>query len=557
MRGIPIFLFLALIIAVLACKPSGDNEQEQDKQEAAEVVAGINIDEKVEDYAPVELNADLSHLSGDQKKLTGKLIEVSKIMDDIFWKEAFGNKQELLGRIDDTALKQFAKINYGPWDRLNGNKPFIKGYDEKPAGAQFYPADMTKQEFKNFESEAKDDLYTLVRRNEEGNLYTIPYSKAFDEQHKEAAKLLREAAELADSEGFSEYLDLRAEALLSDEYFESDMAWMDMKENDLDFVVGPIENYEDGLFNYKTAHEAFVLIKDQEWSQKLNHYASFLPKLQESLPVPEKYKQEEPGSDSDLGAYQVVYYAGDCNAGSKTIAINLPNDPEVRAKKGSRKLQLKNAIRAKFDKILVPISKEVMDESQRDHIQFQAFFENTMFHEVAHGLGLDNTVNGNGTVRESLEQYYSAIEEGKADIIGLFVITKLNEMGEFEDKSLMDNYVTFMASIFRSIRFGISSSHGKANMMRFNYFRDKEAFVRDPDKGTYKVNFDEMKDAMLSLSEKILKIQGNGDFEAAKNMVEQTGVIHDTLEKDLARINNAGIPKDIRFIQGKSVVGLE
>jgi len=514
------------------------------------------IDQKVQEFKQVELNADVTHLSEDQKEMITHLIDAAKIMDDIFWHQAFGDRDTLMNRIQTKNLETFVKINYGPWERLNDNQPFIEGYDQKPAGANFYPQDMTKEEFNNFNSEDKTSLYTLIRRDQDGDLMTVPYSEAYSNEHQRAAGLLREAAKLAENESFSKYLNLRAEALLSDDYLASDMAWMDVQNNDVDFVVGPIENYEDNLFGYKAAHEAFVLIKDRDWSDKLNKFNQLMPELQKSLPVDDKYKQEMPGSDSDLGVYEAVYYAGDCNAGSKTIAINLPNDERVQVQKGTRKLQLKNAMRYKFEEILKPISDVLIDPDQRKYIKFDAFFENTMFHEVAHGLGIKETINDKGTVRNALKEYYSPIEEGKADIIGLFLVKQLAGMGELEDEELMDNYVTFMASIFRSIRFGAASSHGKANMMRFNYFKENGAFTRDQETGTYQVNFDKMTQAMNELGEKILVIQGQGDYQAAENMVTEMGTIREDLQNDLERLSEEGIPRDIRFKQGKDVLGL-
>jgi hypothetical protein len=394
----------------------------------------------------------------------------------------------------------------------------------------------------------------MIRRDEEGKLKSIPYSEFFKEQYTKVAELLKKAAELAEDEGLKKYLELRADALLTNEYFESDMAWMDMKTNGLDIVIGPIENYEDALFGYKTAHEAYILIKDKEWSEKLAKYAALLPALQEGLPVEDKYKAEKPGSNSDLNAYDVVFYAGDCNAGSKTIAINLPNDEKVQMAKGSRRLQLKNAMQAKFDKILIPISEVIITKEQRKHVKFNSFFENTMFHEVAHGLGIKKTLDGKGTVRDALKETYSALEEGKADILGLYMVTKLKEMGEL-DVDLMDNYVTFMAGIFRSVRFGGASAHGKANLIRYNYFKEKEAFVKNED-GTYTVNFDKMQEAMSSMSELILKLQGDGDYEGVTKLVQQKGVIDDVLQSDLDKISEAGIPRDIVFEQGIDVLGL-
>lgn len=515
-----------------------------------------DMQKKLDEYAEVELTSDISHLTDNQKEMLGYLFEAAQLMDDIFWQEAYGNKEELLNNISDSAAQKFVKINYGPWERLNDNKPFIEGFGEKPAGANFYPTDMTKEEFDALEAQDKTSLYTLIRRNEKGELYTIPYHEAFEEETTKAVELIRKAAALAEDEGFKKYLTLRAEALETDDYYKSDVAWMEMKNNDIDFIVGPIENYEDALYGYKAAHESFILIKDQEWSKKLDKFAAFLPQFQKDLPVPQEYKNETPGSDSDLGAYDAVYYAGDCNAGSKTIAINLPNDEQVRLDKGSRKLQLKNSMKAKFDKILVPIANIVIHPEQRKHVKFDAFFENTMFHEVGHGLGLGNTIDGKQTVREALKEYYTSIEEGKADILGLFIVDKLYEMGELNSGEVMDNYVTFMAGIFRSARFGIASSHGKANMMRFYYFQEKGAFTKDPETGTYKVNFEKMKAAMNELTQKILIIQGDGDFEQAKAWVEADGKIKEDLQKDLDKINEAGIPRDIVFKQGKEMLGL-
>jgi hypothetical protein len=361
---------------------------------------------------------------------------------------------------------------------------------------------------------------------------------------------------LAEDEGFRNYLELRSKALLNSEYRESDMAWMDMKDNDIDVVIGPIENYEDQLFNYKTAFEAYVLIKDKDWSEKLEKYIAFLPDLQRSLPVAEDYKQETPGTDSDLNAYDVIYYAGNCNSGGKTIAINLPNDEEVQLNKGTRRLQLKNAMRAKFDEIMMPISKLLIDTAQIRHVTFDAFFANTMFHEVAHGLGIKNTINGKGTVRKALKEKASAIEEGKADILGVYMVTELFEKGELAESELMDYYVTFMAGIFRSIRFGSSSAHGMANMIRFNYFKEMDAFEFDEKSGRYSVNFENFQKAIASLSNDILVLQGNGDYDGAGAMFENYGVVDEALQADLNRVNEAGIPKDIVFEQGKEVLGL-
>ncbi len=541
-----LLLIAFVLYATTACQSDQQNYQ----------ASVPDIKEKVEAYKSFRLTSNLDKLSSNQREMLLLLFEAADILDELFWKQAWGDKDALLDNIDNEHLRKYVKINYGPWDRLNNNEPFIKGIGPKPAGARFYPEDMTTEEFNNFQNHEKRNQYTLLERDETGDLITVPYHKKWNAELTRAAFLMTGAAELAEDKGFKKYLEARAEALTTSDYYESDMAWMDMKDNTIDFVAGPIETYEDGLFGIKTAFEAYILIKDMDWSARLARFSLLLPGLQSTLPVDDKYKTEKPGSDSDLNVYDAIYYAGDCNAGSKTIAINLPNDPDVQMKKGSRKLQLKNAMKAKFDHILLPISEVVIHPSQRSFINFDAFFENTMFHEVAHGLGIKETITGKGSVREALKETASAIEESKADILGLYIVTRLAESGELEDKDLMTNYVTFMTGIFRSVRFGAASAHGTANMIRFNYFLEKEAFTRDPESKTYKINFEKMKEAMTSLSEEILVIQGDGDYEKAKEITTEMGVINAGLANDLERINNANIPVDIVFEQGPDIVGL-
>lgn len=507
-------------------------------------------------YRSVKLTADLNHLSDNQKEMLKLLIDASEIMDELFWRQAYGDKNKLLSNIKDPAARKFAEINYGPWDRLDGDKPFLQNVQSKPLGATFYPEDMTKEQLSKANLADEKGLYSVVRRNEDGGLFTLPYHEIFKPELTKASELLRNASKLADNKEFANYLSLRADALLTDEFQTSDFAWMDMKTNPIDVVIGPIETYEDLLLGYRTAYESYVLIKDLSWSKKLEKYASFLPELQKGLPVEEKYKQEKPGTDSDLNAYDVIYYAGHSNAGSKTIAINLPNDEQVQLAKGTRRLQLKNAMKAKFDHILVPISEELIAEDQRQFITFDAFFANTMFHEVAHGLGIKNTINNKGTVRSSLKETASPLEEGKADILGLYMVSKLHETGDISEGKLMDNYVTFLAGIFRSVRFGASSAHGRANMVRFNFFKELGAFSRNEESGLYRVNFDEMTIAMNELSNLILTIQGNGDYQGAVNLLEKKGNISAQLAKDLSRLEEAKIPVDIIFEQGKEVLGL-
>lgn len=509
-------------------------------------------------YADFPLVADLGGLSDAERHMLVLLIEASQVMDDLFWRQAYGDDyQAWLASIGVAEVRRFAELNYGPWDRLNDDAPFIAGVGEKPLGARFYPPDMSREEFASADLPGKVGLYSFIRRDVGGKLIVVPYHVEFAAELRQAADLLRQAAALSEHAGFADYLKLRADALVSDDYQESDFAWMDVKSNPIELVIGAIETYEDRLFGYRAAYESYVLIKDRQWSERLAKFAAFLPALQRGLPVDEIYKAETPGTDSDLNAYDVIYYAGHSNAGSKTIAINLPNDEAVQLQKGTRRLQLKNAMQAKFEKIMEPIAGVLIDASQRDHVTFDAFFANTMFHEVAHGLGIKNTVNGKGTVREALRDVASSMEEGKADILGLYMITELHKAGELGATDLYDNYVTFMAGIFRSVRFGASSAHGKANMVRFNYFAEQGAFVRNAETGTYRVDFDRMQDAMSSLSRLLLTLQGDGDYEGASKLTNEKGNIGVQLQKDLDRLTHADIPVDIVFSQGLAELGLE
>jgi hypothetical protein len=551
-------LACALFIAIFgACQPAS---QDMDTAESETTDPAQML---VDQFVSFRLTTDLDLLSENEKKMIPLLIEAAKVMNGLFLEQSFG-PPEMAATLEMTpAQRRYFEMNYGPWDRIGGNAPFVPGVGEKPLGANLYPVDMTKEEFEAAiedsprRERAFKSLYTLIRRDAEGGLVAIPYHEAFASQLALAAEKLREAAALAEDPGLKKYLELRAEALITDEYQPSDFAWMEMKDNGLDVVIGAIETYEDQLFGYKAGFEAYVLVKDREWSRRLARYATLLPTLQEGLPVTPTYKAERPGTDSELNAYDAVYYAGESNAGSKTIAINLPNDEEVQLEKGTRRLQLKNTIQAKFEHNLLPISEVLIDPAQRGHISFDAFFENTMFHEVAHGLGIKNTIDGTSTVRQALRELYTTLEEGKADVLGLYMVNSLNAMGELgETHDVHDNMVTFVASIFRSIRFGATSAHGRANLIRFNFFSEMGAFEKDPATGVYTVNPDRMLVAMEALSDKILRLQGDGDYEGAKAFIDQYQVVGPELQSDLDRLAEAGIPVDIVFEQGVDVLGL-
>ncbi|MBQ6047167.1 MAG: Zn-dependent hydrolase [Bacteroidales bacterium] len=546
MKKLMVTMMAVAMLAAVGCKSKKTTTEE----------AVSPIQQKVNEYAEFTLTTDLSKLSEKEKQLIPVLIEIADIMDDLYWEQYFGTEnRKALDTLSDEAVKAFAMLQYGAWDRLDSEKPFVPGYGERPLGANFYPADMTKEEFEALQDPEKTSQYTILRRDEQGALKVIPYHVAYAEKLAKVDELMAKAIELAEDEGLKNYLTERKKALQTDDYFASDMAWMDMKNSKIDFVVGPIENYDDALFGYKTSYESFILVKDEQWSNDLAKFVKMLPDLQKQLPCDPKYKKEVPGTESDLNVYDAIYYAGDCNAGSKTIAINLPNDERVHLKKGARRLQLKNAMNAKFETILVPIAKLFVVEDQMDNVNFNAFFSNVCFHEVAHGLGIKNTVTGKGNLREALKEQYSAWEEAKADICGLFLTQTLIEAGEITNCTMEDAYVTFIAGILRSVRFGATEAHGIANMMCFNYLQDHEAFTRN-EQGKYVVNVEKMREAINSWAALILQVEGDGDYDFAKKYAAENGVIRADLQKDLDLIRDNNIPKDITYNQGLKALGL-
>ncbi len=516
--------------------------------------AGPSVADRLARYTTVRLEADTTHLTKKERQMLPLLVEAARQMDVIFREQAYGNLDSLLRAAPDAATRQMLEINAGPWDRIDNNAPFIAGAGPKPAGANFYPRDMTKEEFERAASAGgarADSLrsgYTMIRRDAAGQLVVQPYSRYFAAANQRAADKLRQAAALAEDAGLRRYLTLLATALVTDHYQPADLAWMDMKRNTIDLVLGPIETYEDELFGYKNAAEAFVLVKDQSWSTRLAKYAKMLPALQRGIPVDAAYKAEKPGTDADLNAYDVVFTSGQANTAVKTIAINLPNDEQVQLKKGTRRLQLKNAVRAKFDRIMMPIARELIADDQLSHVTFDAFFENVMFHEVAHGLGIKNTLDGRGTVRAAMKERAGALEEGKADILGLYMIRQLNARGYLGKESIEDNYVTFLASLFRAVRFGAADAHGRANVVAFNFLQNAGAFARESD-GKYRVDFAKMRAATDALSRRILTLQGNGDYAGVGALNTELGKIDPKLQADLDRLRAKGIPVDILYQQ--------
>ena len=505
------YIIAATAFAVAACVQNND----------------AALQEKVESYAVVEVSSPLyDALSENDKKIVSLFRQAGEIMDGLFWKQTFGDKA-LIEALPEGPAKEYALINYGAWDHLDDNKPFIEGYGEKPLGCCYYPQDMTMEEWNAFEDPHKLSLYTVVRRDENGALKTVWYRDEYKEELDKVCALLEEAAALTTNEGMKKYLTERVKAFRTDDYLASDMAWMDMKDCNMDLVIGPIENYDDHLFEAKAAYECFILLKDEKRSANLAKYVGLLPTLQTMLPCAPEYKTFVPGTSSDLNVYDAIFYAGDCNAGSKTIAINLPNDERVHAAKGARRLQLYNSMMAKFNKIVIPIGEVLMDPSQMEYLSADAFFWNVTFHEA---MGSEKTT----------------WEEAKADILGLFMVRELIRMGEITDITAEESIATFIAGIVRSVRFGSASSHGKANMMCFNYMEDHGAFTRNAE-GKYVIDFEKASAAIDSWSALILETQANGNFEFAQKYAAENASIRPALAAEVAKVNEAGIPRDIVF----------
>jgi len=536
------FLSILLVLfSITACQP---NKKE------VKTTKDTVMQRKLANYAKVKLSADLSSLSEGHAKLFSHLLKAADAIDELYWLQAYGDKNELLNKMgEDPDIKAYALINYGPWDRLDGNAPFTDDYPPRPLGVGFFPSDMNQNDFFAIPGNEKFEPLTIVKKDTKGNFKVLPYHLAYKAQIDKAVEHIRKAAESCDCADFKEYLLQRAEDLLTDNFEKSDQLWMNLKDNKIDFIAGPIENREDHLIWTKYSYGAFILLRNSEWTNNVKKFSLLLPYLQKNLPVEDKYKAETPEATSDIVIYDVLYNSGFCNAGSKLIGLNLPVGTE-RVLSNSRKVHFKNVMEAKFEKILQPITNLVIDEKQRKHVKFTSFFQNTIFYEISNSLGISQTINNKGSVKDALKEHDIIIRELKNDALRMFFITKLHEMHELKDVDLMDNYVTYMADVFRSIRFGVTDAQGVANMIRFNYFREKEAFKYDSKTGTYRINDYKMKKAIESLSKIVLEIQGNGDYEMASDIIRDKGYIHNELLNDLYRIQRAKIPKDVVYDQG-------
>ena len=514
------------------------------------------LKEKIAQFAPVDIKYDSTLLTTRQRMVIRKLFEASQIIDSIYLNQVYSKNRQIKYRfenssseVDKLKLKYF-DIMFGPFDRLDHNKPFI-GNEQKPKGANFYPEDITKEEFNNWiKTHSQDDSsftssFTVIRR-ENGNLTAIPYSEFYKTELKKAAILLKEAAEYADNQSLKKYLMLVAKAFETNNYFDSDMAWMDLKDNKIEVIIGPYEVYEDELFNYKASYESFVTIKDSAESEKLQKFGNYLKDIENHLPIEDKYKNTQRGNESPIVVVNEVYSAGDTKAGVQTLAFNLPNDERVRKAKGSKKVMLKNISDAKFEKQLIPISKIVLDPSQQPYITFNAFFSHALMHEMSHGVGPGFiTVSGRKTeVSKKLKETYSTIEECKADVLGMYNNIFMIDKGLFPKTFANETWATFLAGIFRSVRFGITEAHGSGNAIIYNYLLEKGGYEYNPGTNKVKVNFDKIYESVKELAHILLTIEATGNYDGAKELIKKYAVISPSMETLIRKLSN--IPVDIK-----------
>jgi len=514
------------------------------------------LEDKIEQFTETKITYDHSLMDENQRKVVENLYHAAVIMDSLFLDQVYSRnteiKRKLKSKSGEKASLQLELFNimFGPFDRLEHNEPFY-GDKEKPLGANYYPEDMSKEEFNQWiaehpeDEEAFESEFTMIRR-QNGNLVAIPYSEYYEERLLEAANYLREAAKYADNPTVKRYLETRADAFLSNDYYKSDMAWMDMEDHLIEVVIGPYEVYEDALFNYKAAFECFITLRDPEESDKVARFANYLTDMEQHLPIPDKDKNLDRGSESPIVVAQELFSAGDTKAGVQTLAFNLPNDERVRKAKGSKKVLLKNVNEAKFEQLLKPISQKIMAPDQLEYITFDAFFNHVLMHEMSHGIGPGYiAVDGKETeVREELKETYSTIEECKADVLGMYNNIYMVEQGEFPKSMVRETWTTFLAGTFRSVRFGINEAHGAGNAIIYNYLLENGAYEYDESSQTVRVNFDKVYDVTESLANKLLTIQAQGDYDGAKALIDKYTVMSPSMEALTEKLT--ALPVDIK-----------
>ena len=545
-KQVLIYLLLALI--AVACSTNKNDNRKEEKIKMMKA--------KISQFAPYEVKYNPKELTENQREVVKNLYYASKLIDRIFLRQVYAKNLEIEKKLKnsndelDKLYYEYFKIMFGPFDRLDHDKPFY-GNEPKPKGANFYPADMTKSEFENWiknhpqDEKAFTSERTVIRRNENG-LYAVPYTEEYKEESQQIANYLIKAAKFADNPSLKKYLLSRAKAFTDNDYYKSDMDWMDLKNHKIEVVIGPYEVYEDALFNYKASFESFVTVVDEDASKKLEKFGKYLTELEKNLPIPDKYKNFNRGKSSPIVVVNEVFNAGDAKAGVQTLAFNLPNDERVRKAKGSKKVMLKNIHEAKFQALLKPIAERVLDKEFVKDVTFDAFFTHTLMHEMSHGIGPGFiTVNGRKTeVKKELKETYSTIEECKADVLGMFNNIYMIEKNELPKELRNQLWATFLASIFRSVRFGINEAHGGGNAIIFNYLLEKGAYVYDEKTTKFKIDYDKIYDAVKSLANKLLVIQAEGNYQGAKDLIEKYVKISPEMETQIAKLKD--LPVDIK-----------
>jgi hypothetical protein len=545
-----VLLFTALLIAAVIS--SCGRQKPAAKIDEGEKDTLPRVAERLAAYAPTSIRADMAALTTREKKLVAKLVEAGKLADAIFWKQASPDAvfvRDSLAGSKDRALRDYVAINYGPYDRIFEGKRFVGGGPRiKPPGASYYPEDMTKEEFEKYvaanpaEKEALESQYTNVVR-EGGKLKAIAFHAAYPAETGKIAMLLEEAATLADNPSLRKYLRLRAKAILTDDYYESDMAWMDLKDNSVDIIIGPIENYEDALFNYKTAYECAVVVKDPEGTASLEFFRNHIDGFERALPIDRKYIRKSAGTGNVLEIVNVVYFGGDFQKGVKTIAASLPNDPRVTQAKGGKKQMFRNLMEAKFEKILVPIAQKILDTSLLPFVDRKAFIDFVTLHEVSHTLGRGYVFgNDSLSVRRALKDRYSAIEEAKADVLGLHNNQYFLDKGLIVPESFRRSIVTYVVGLFRSLRFGANEAHGQANLIQLNFLHEKGGVTIEKD-GKVSIDDKRVRKAIEELARLILMIEAEGNYDEAGKMIRSYGSMNSDIERVVELVKD--VPRDL------------
>ena len=548
-RNITVFIIVLAGMFIASCNETVEKTEKKEIKNSVKT-----IEQRISQWKEIKLTTDISQLSDNEKEMLTIFIDISKIIDDIFWQQNFGKKEDILNNISGQDTLEFVKLNYGPWDIIEGKKSIIPGYDEKPLGAQFYPKDIKYLPFINLKAEGKLSPYTLIKRDDSGDLYITAYHNAYKEDLEKISELMLKASELTDNEQFATYLKARAEALLIDKYLASDQAWMQVKDNKLDFLIGPVETRLDNFFHNKAAYETYVLIRNEKLSEKAKSYARLLTNFQQCLPMDKSYKEQPLTQDIDFGVYDAVYYAGISNYGGKMLSLNRPYDIQVLKKYGSRKMMFKNVMDAKLNNILMPIAKIMIDSTQVNMITSNAFSEENLLYEIGDKLGFNKTLKGD-KVKDALKDYYTIIDKTRADLVKLYLAKELKNLGEIDASQLEQHYLTYVANVFRIVRLGDGIPEAKAGMLIFNFFIEKKAVTRN-ENGTYFVNFEKMNNSIEELTTLIHKIEQDGDYKKAKEIVTDKAMIKEPIKTDINKIHEQGVPIDVRFKQGKEVLGL-